>query len=197
MNNNSVENEVRYWNALRGGDRSALAWLYEHYLKLLYNYGRKMGVENDALEDALHDLFVDLWRFRQNLSPIISVRFYLYRSLRRKVLRNGTRKKYFTHQGLIIEDTLEMMAPSFEHDMVEAEISDERVHLMKKLLNDLSPRQYEALVLRFYDDLSFEEIASILDMNEQSARNLVQRGLLQLKQYAKHVISLAFICLLF
>jgi RNA polymerase sigma factor (sigma-70 family) len=186
-----VDSELRYWEAMRNGDKSSFAWIYDHYFKQLYNYGRKIGVENAALEDAIHDLFVDLWRMRENLSPTTSVRFYLYRSLRRRVLRNDAARNYFTENGLIIEDALALVTPSLEQEIIDEEDHNQRIHRLKKLLNDLAPRQYEALILRFYDEFSFEEIAAILQVNEQSARNLVQRGLVQLRQYAKHVIALA------
>lgn len=190
-----VSLELRYWEAMRKGDKSSFAWIYDRYFKLLYNYGKKIGVERAALEDAIHDLFVDLWRMRDNLSSTTSVRFYLYRSLRRRVLRNDTAKNYFTDSGLIIEDALAMVSPSLEQEIIDEEGRNQRIHRLKKLLNDLAPRQYEALVLRFYDEFSFQEIADILHVNEQSARNLVQRGLVQLRQYAKHVITLACLML--
>jgi RNA polymerase sigma factor (sigma-70 family) len=182
--------EIQYWNDLRGGDPASLSWLYDRYFKLLYNYGRKIRAEKKSLEDAIHDLFVDLWRFRENLSPTTSVRFYLYRSLRRRLVRNNAGKDLFMENGVIPEDLL-LSVPSLEQDIIEKEIQHHRVNHLKKLLNDLSPRQYEAMILRFYDELSFEEIGAILNVNEQSARNLVQRGLTQLRQYAKLLLSWA------
>jgi RNA polymerase sigma factor (sigma-70 family) len=184
--------ELRYWETMKKGDKHSFAWLYDRYFKLLYNYGKKIGIGNSELEDAIQDLFVDLWRFRANLSSTTSVRFYLYRSLRRRVARNSFANTFFTSDGFDIQDVLGIGAPSSEEKIIDDEIRHQRVHRLKKLLNDLAPRQYEAMVLRFYDELSFAEIASILEVNEQSARNLVQRGLAQLKQYAKHVISALF-----
>lgn len=196
-NDLSADIELQKWDAMRKGDERAFAWLYDRYFRLLYNYGKKIGAENAPLEDGIHDLFVDLWRFRENLSPTTSVRFYLYRSLRRRLLRNDSRKSLFTVDGLIIEDALQASIPSSEHDLIEAEVSHQRIYKLKKLLSDLSPRQYEALVLRFYDEMTFDEIAAILNVNEQSARNLVQRGLVQLRHFAKYVISILFVFVVF
>ncbi len=182
--------EVEYWNALRKGDKTAFGWIYDRYFKLLYNYGRKIGTDTEMLEDAIHDLFVDLWRMRGNLSPTSSVRFYLYRSLRRRINRNISANHYFTSQELSFEGILQSAAPSAEQNIIEQEIDHQRIGRLRKLLNDLAPRQYEALVLRFYDELSFDEIGAILNVNEQSARNLVHRGLVQLKQFARHVITM-------
>jgi RNA polymerase sigma-70 factor (ECF subfamily) len=187
--------ELGYWESMRKGDRNSFAWLYDRYFKLLYNYGKKIGIGNSQLEDAIQDLFVDLWRFRTKLSPTTSVRFYLYRSLRRRVVRNSTASNFFKPGEFSVLDDLDLDTPSLEQRIIDNEIRHQRIHRLKKLLNDLAPRQYEAMVLRFYDELNFAEIASILEVNEQSARNLVQRGLVQLRQYAKHVIPIVLFLL--
>ena len=192
----TIDMELQQWDAMRGGDEQAFSWLYDRYFKLLYNYGRKIGTSEAALEDGIHDLFVDLWRFRKTLSSTTSVRFYLYRSLRRRLMRNDSRNSYFTSDGSIIEDALKASTPSSEENLIDEEDNHQRIYRLKKLLSDLSPRQYEALILRYYDEMAFDEIAAILNVNEQSARNLVQRGLLQLRHYAKYVISLTLVCLL-
>ncbi|SKC58269.1 RNA polymerase sigma factor [Ohtaekwangia koreensis] len=192
----TIDMELQQWDAMRGGDEQAFSWLYDRYFKLLYNYGRKIGTSEAALEDGIHDLFVDLWRFRKTLSSTTSVRFYLYRSLRRRLMRNDSRNSYFTSDGSIIEDALKASTPSSEENLIDEEDNHQRIYRLKKLLSDLSPRQYEALILRYYDEMAFDEIAAILNVNEQSARNLVQRGLLQLRHYAKYVISLTLFCLL-
>lgn len=180
--------ELRYWDGLRKGESESLAWLYNRYFKLLYNYGRKIAADEKALEDGIHDLFVDLWRFRRNLSPTTSVQFYLYRSLRRRLVRNRNGKHLLADAVSIPED-LQRCIPCEEEDIMEREAQDSRVNHLKKMLADLSPRQYEAMILRFYDELSFEEIATIMDVNEQSARNLVHRGLTQLKQFSKLLMA--------
>lgn len=184
--------EIRYWNSLRKGDRSSLAWLYNRYFKHLYNYGRKIHADKKSLEDAIHDLFVDLWRFHDNLSPTTSVRFYLYRSLRRRLVRNDSLKNFlYENREVIGEDLLDTVACQ-EQRMIDGEAQVHRTSHIRKLLDNLSPRQYEAMVLRFYDELSFAEIAVMLNVNEQSARNLIQRAVAQLKQYSKLFLTWPF-----
>lgn len=184
-----IPTELQLWERLRQSDQQAFAALYERYFKVLYNYGRKIGGMDAALEDAIHDLFVDLWRFRNSLSSTTSVRFYLYRSLRRKLLRNESRKAFFSIDKFMAEGNYFDPAPSSEQKLIDEETGLHSINRLRKLLNDLAPRQYEAMVLRFYDEMDFEEIAAVLNVNEQSARNLVQRGLTRLRQYVKYVLS--------
>jgi RNA polymerase sigma-70 factor (ECF subfamily) len=189
QNNSNIGEELELWEAMRSGDRNAFAMLYERYFKLLYNYGRKIGQDSSHVEDSIHDLFVDLWRYKSNLSTTTSVRFYLYRSLRRRLIKKNNNVLWLSHDMHLLEEALQLSSPSLENQIIESESTDYRVNQLRKLLNDLSPRQYEALVLFFYDEFTYPEIASMLQLNEQSARNLVQRGLVQLRQYAKHIIS--------
>ena len=57
--------ELRFWDGLRKGHADSFEWIYNRYFKLLYNYGRKIAADEKSLEDGIHDLFVDLWRFRR------------------------------------------------------------------------------------------------------------------------------------
>ena len=60
---------------------------------------------------------------------------------------------------------------------------------MKRKLSNLPERQSKALVLRFYDEFSYGEIGELLGVNEQSARNLIQRGLENLRKLAKLAVA--------
>ena len=189
--------DLKYWEAMIRGDEIAFAKLYQLYFKLLYNYGMKICSESTRVEDCIHDLFVDLWRYRANLSSTTSVRFYLYRSLRRNLVKQKDNTMWLYDDASFIDEVLRLSTQSQEHDIIESESKDEKTAKLQKLLNDLSPRQFEALVLYFYDEFSYEEIATILNVNEQSARNLVQRGLMQLRNYAKHIVSISLFLLSF
>jgi RNA polymerase sigma-70 factor (ECF subfamily) len=194
-NKPDASEDLKYWEGMIRGDENAFAKLYESYFKLLYNYGRKICGERTRVEDCIHDLFVDLWRYRENLSSTTSVRFYLYRSLRRKLVKQKEGEMWLYDDTSFIDDVLRLSTQSQEYDIIESESKDQKSAKLQKLLNDLSPRQLEALVLYFYDEFSYDEIAAILNVNTQSARNLVQRGLVQLRDYAKLIVSIGLFLL--
>jgi RNA polymerase sigma factor (sigma-70 family) len=189
------EDEIERWNAMRHGDALSFKWLYLRYFQPLYSYGKKIGVAEQVLVDSIHDVFVDLWFYHENLSEIQSVKLYLYRSWRRKVNRHIN--------GQVLVDTLESLLgvpPEYEDNElcgVYACIDgpELQAQCLRKLINDLSPRQYEALVLRCYEEFSYPDIADILDINEESATRLVKYGLGQLKEFAKLVMSISILLL--
>jgi RNA polymerase sigma-70 factor (ECF subfamily) len=186
-NSQDVLEDTQLWNCVISGDRNALAQIYDRYVKILYNYGNKICQNKMVVQDAIHDVFIDIWRYHKNLSPADSVRFYLYVSMRRKIVKH--RQDLSNYHGLDF-DELHLAIPSRETNLIETEVKDEQLMRLKINLNNLSPRQYEAIVLKFYDNLSYPEIGTLMEMNEQSVRNLIQRGLEQLKKFSKLVISI-------
>lgn len=53
---------------------------------------------------------------------------------------------------------------------------------VKHLLAQLSPRQREALTLYYIEEKKYEDICTIMDMNYQSVRNLMHRGITRLRE---------------
>lgn len=184
----SQHTDTTLWSELKHGNRSAFARIYDTYADALYNFGNKLYHNPQVVEDAIHDLFVDLWRYREKLAVVSSVRVYLYVSLRRRIIQSSKASNVFLYD--LEWDKLNLASLPEEARLVEKEVTDLQLERLQRYLNNLSPRQYEAIVLRFYDDMTYAEIAAIMEVNEQSVRNLVQRGLEHLRQYSRLAIPL-------
>ncbi|MEJ7644768.1 MAG: sigma-70 family RNA polymerase sigma factor [Chryseolinea sp.] len=181
-------NETHLWDRIKAGDKNALAEIYNLHAKALYNYGNKIFQNSQCVEDEIHDLFVDLWNYRANLGQIISGRAYLYASLRRKILKH---KKNLNSLGYDYRwEELHLLTDSDEDKLIKKEFMDDQTEKLRSHLNNLSPRQYEAIILRFYEQLGYGDIATVMEVNEQSVRNLIQRGIENLRQYSRLTISL-------
>lgn len=189
------EDEIERWNAMRHGDALSFKWLYLRYYQSLFIYGNKIGLSEQAIKDSIHDVFVDLWFYHENLSETQSVKLYLYRSWRRKVNRHVSTQLLIDSLESLLEKSGNLMVPEIRYEDVYSEGPELQAQSLRKLVNDLSPRQYEALVLKCYEGFSSKEIADILDINEESARSLLQQGLDQLKQFARLVMAISFLAL--
>ncbi|HLT79864.1 MAG TPA: sigma-70 family RNA polymerase sigma factor [Cyclobacteriaceae bacterium] len=173
------------WSGLKKGDRNAFSMLYQRYVGLLYNYASRICKDRDRIQDCIQDVFVALWKYRKNLAATTSVKYYLYRALRSRIFKTSAASEWNVQDGVRWDDMENLIDLSPEEELMSIESGDERTRRLKKYLHNLSPRQYEAIMLRFYDEFSYEEIAQIMGANPQSVRNLVTRGLLQLRQYAQ------------
>lgn len=176
------DEEYRLWLRFKDGDTEAFAQIYESYVGVLYNYGYHMVADAALIKDAIQELFANLWHTRANLSATTSIKYYLFRSLRRQITR--LREKEQRYEALHDSDQSSFIPFTFSTEtiLIEREMAEEQIrHLQSALLN-LPSRQSEAIRLRFFDGFELEEVANIMQMNEQSVRNLIQRSIRKMRQ---------------
>src|ERR1700685_3446958 len=81
------EAEQLRWSQFKEGDRDAFSAIYQQHICQLITYGLKLCPDEDLLKDQIQELFVELWHSRNNLAPVRSVKFYLFKALRYKLIR--------------------------------------------------------------------------------------------------------------
>ena len=177
------------WNSLRMGNATAFEELYRRYFQVLFSYGKSLLKDEDTVKDAIQDLFIDLWRTHKNLNQAQSVKFYLISSLRRKIHRSLQPDYFLRDDWENVNEGLLPIHQSVEIDFTEVEQECLKKEKVSSWLRQLPTRQNEALVLRYFHNFEYAEIAQILDVKEQTARNLVQKAIILLRKIA---ISLIF-----
>ena len=68
-----------------GGDDSAYSTLYELYAKDLYAFGLSLRVKTELVEDAIHDIFVEIYTHRQNLEKVDNLKYYFLAAFRNRL----------------------------------------------------------------------------------------------------------------
>lgn len=81
---------------------------------------------------------------------------------------------------------------SAEDEMADDIGTQNRSQILNTAMEVLSPRQREAIYLKFVSNLSYEEISNLLEINYQSARNLIFRGVEKLRAAIPKEIILIF-----
>ncbi|HEX8013600.1 MAG TPA: sigma-70 family RNA polymerase sigma factor [Flavobacterium sp.] len=171
----------KLWSKLKAGDEKSFSLLFEKYYADLINYGNSFSPFAEKVQDCVQDVFADIWLYRDSLQEPNVVKAYLLSSVRKRIARLYERDHIF--KKITTTDSIEFLFDfSVEHDFIDDEATAERVSYLNKLLNDLPSRQKEALFLRYNQGLSVEQIAEMLDVNYQSANNLLHRGLLKLRK---------------
>jgi len=171
----------KLWELFKSGDRNALKSIYEQHADALLDYGCRYCQDINLVEDHIHDLFVNIWKNRQQLGSTDSIRAYLMLSLRRSILkgiRNNQRTKsigenesYHFHLETAVED-----------DIIKGEMEKENLMILRTALADLSDRQREAIYLKYYKTMDYSEISELMGINYQSVRNLIFNGLKTLRK---------------
>lgn len=186
------------WRQFKKGDRDAFAAIYQQHIVSLIAYGLRLCPDRDLLKDQIQELFVELWNTRENLSHTDSVKFYLFKALRYKLIRlektRHSREALLSHAPEWAGDQLHHPV---ETSIVEQELAESRIALLKKALHDLTARQQEVIHLRFYQGFTHDQIALLLNMNHQSVSNLLHRALVRLRDKLRLPVALSLLLLLF
>jgi len=174
--------EKTIWHLFVEGDVNAFSSLFKSYYSQLHNYGLKISKNTALTEDCLQSFFVYLYDNRKNLGKVTHVKSYLFVSFRRALLKYLKKERKFTNYDEVFEN-INAFEFSTEELMVEQEFTKLRISTLTQLLNNLSPREREALYLKYYSDLSTNEIAEVMDITYQSVLNTLQKAFTKLRTH--------------
>ena len=177
--NNSTDTLLASFQA---GNMAAFSQLYDLHINILFNYGLKLTIDKELLKDCIHDIFVKLYTKKDELGTIDNLKSYLFISLKNKLCDELRKRMYMSDTA--IEDVNAVAPTDVEDDYMEEEQRKNECSLVKRLLDQLSPRQREALTLYYIEEKKYEDICEIMNMNYQSVRNLMHRGLTKLRSLA-------------
>lgn len=173
--------DVDLWNKFRKGDRHAFALIYKIHIAELLSYGYRVTSNQQLIKDSIQDLFLHIWLHRGNLSETTSIKYYLFRSLRNRILQNldtapevASQPNDFTLDGILSEI-------SWEEELIQEETQTSQMQRLRKAIERLPKRQQEAIQLRYFHSFGLDEISTMMEMNNQSVRNLLHRAITHLR----------------
>jgi RNA polymerase sigma factor (sigma-70 family) len=187
-----VASHASLWVRFLQGDRHAFAVIYDAHIDDLFHYGMHFCQDKERVKDCLQDLFQDLWAGREHLAENVqNIRYYLISSLRRRLLRALRKDRRYQHRDSWEAFEFEFTLP-LESQLIRNETAEEQKRLLQQALGNLSRRQREAIYLRFFQDLSYNEVADIMSMQVDSVYNTISKAIGILKK----TISLPLLLLL-
>jgi RNA polymerase sigma factor (sigma-70 family) len=179
------------WIQVLADNEDALRQMHAVLYSPLLHYANTLLQDEMMAEDAIQDLFIKLWTKRQKIGPIHHINAYCYTLLRRQSL-NLLRSK---QQGIRKMALLTAASPDIEFSaediVMRREAESERRQLIQETLNQLPARQKEVIFLKFFINLDYKEIASIMRINYQSVVNLVHKAVQFLKDVLGKLLGIA------
>jgi RNA polymerase sigma factor (sigma-70 family) len=169
---NSVDETV-LWENFKKGNELAFSILYERYVQKLFNYGMNTCKDKDLVLDCPQELFSKLWERRETVSSVGSVSFYLFKSFRRLLIAKIVSGRKFT----VLGGSNFEFTPSVEQSLIDQELQSQRADRLKHVIKSLSKRQREVLFLKFFNELSYHEVASIMELRVDSVYNLISKAI--------------------
>ena len=185
-----VNSDTILWNNFIKGDEDSFRLIYNYHVQPLFNFGCNFTHDKELVKDCIHDIFIDLSKYRSKLGQTDNIKLYLFKSLKREIIRALNKGKLF---GTIDSENIPFNYPGYTDDNHMEDESEDRHQHLETALETLTSRQKEAIFLKFVSGLSYEELSVVMKLNYQSARNLVFRGLEKLREnYPKKLLLVFF-----
>jgi RNA polymerase sigma-70 factor (ECF subfamily) len=163
--------------------RQAFEEIYLKSFPDLMVYGRTFTSNDQLIEDTIQELFITIWQNNHKLQIKSSLENYLLISFRNNLIKKLQAAKK------------EIRQPIAETSTNTASIEATELKL-QQLLIQLPRRQQEVIFLRYYKNKSYQEIAEILNINYQVARNFSYRAIKFLKKHKQKLLSVVLTFLL-
>ncbi|MCE7065471.1 RNA polymerase sigma factor [Dyadobacter sp. CY326] len=185
------------WQQFLSGDVAAFEKLMSIHFRTLFHYGCKFSKDQEFVKDSIQDLFMHLWEKRNRLNAEAVVKPYLLASLRRLMHRSASSKSW-VGEGQP-ENAAEVFDLEFsvEEQYIDTESTLVRTRQLEKLLLELPKRQKEVIYLKFFQELTREQISEIMAVSPQTVSNLLQIAIKQLKKHWKAEFLTFFVIHLF
>ena len=164
------------------GDTAAFSKLYNMHVNLLYNYGCKLTTDVELLKDCIQDVFIKIYNKRTELDTVANFKSYIIISLKNKLCDES--RKRVNLSDVAVEELDIISGDNIEKDYIDNEKEMLNNVFVNKILDQLSPRQRKAIVLYYIEEKKYEEICVLMEMNYQSVRNLIHRGISKMRSCA-------------
>lgn len=168
MKNQSDEELMKSYQV---GDEAAFAEIYRRYSPKVYSYIFKKISSREEADEVFQKVFLKFHTTRKNYRPTYPVLQWLYVVARTSLIDHLRSSKKFK--------SLDELWPSNRQEE-SLENSDEEEGSLERL-EQLPPMQRQMIQMRVIEDLSYEEMASMLNKSQESIRQTLSRALKKLR----------------
>ena len=185
------ENDESSFNNMKFDD-AAFEIFFKKYFKSLCAYCQyKFGFDLDVAKEVVHTGFIKLWETRQNRSPDLSIKAYLYKIITNNsldILKHQKVKqkyeKYFLQNNSETDTGNDFGSTDFKK--LSADID--------KAIEELPEQMRKIFILSRYKGLKYSAIAQQLDISVKTVETQMSRALVKLRQkLADYLVMLVFI----
>lgn len=179
VNPNRAE-ELNWITAARQGDRTAFSRLVEAYQVPVYNLAYRMLGNPSEAEEAAQEAFLRGYTRLDSYQPDKKFSNWIL-SITSHYCIDRLRRRRFTWVPVEDNPALSWLASDEEHPE-DAVLRSERAAEVQAVIQRLDPSYRTPVVLRYWYDLSYREIADIMDLSESAVKSRLHRARLQLAE---------------
>lgn len=190
-------NDTVIWNEFRKGNERAFSLLFFKYSDLLLSYGYALTKDRELIKDCIQELFLDIWKRREQLGDLEKVNHYLLKAFRRILLRRARQDEKRRYMHNFADEYFDLPT---DEQIVLSEAEHFRSEYLADKINHLPQRQKEIIYLKYYQNLSYAEIGEIMGLQQQAAWNLFSRAVNKLREMIpnrRYILPALFLAVIF
>jgi RNA polymerase sigma-70 factor (ECF subfamily) len=183
--------DIRLMGLIGAGDEGAFEQLVERHQRLVVGtVGRMLGSGSDA-EDIAQQVFVRVWKNAKRYEPRAKFTTWLLK-ITRNLVFNELRRRSRHPQVALQSEADEEERPLKDEQAVPPDASlleHELQQAVDAAIANLPENQRMAVILRRYEELSYEEIAEALDQSVSAVKSLLFRARTELRINLQRYLS--------
>lgn len=158
------------------GDQAAWDRIVQQHWRKVFNVAYKFVGRHDEAEDLTQDIFLKVFKSLATFDRRANFQTWLISVSRNLCIDHyrSVRKERESVDRAVDTDTLAPVSP--DAGPVAALEQQDRVALLRQALTTLNPTLREAVVMRDLQELSYQEIATRLDLPEGTVKSRINRG---------------------
>lgn len=180
---------------IKEGDEEALGALIEiHQQRIIGTVAKMLGDDSEA-EDVAQQVFIRVWKSAARYEPTAKFTTWLYTITRNLVFNELRRRKRHTATSLDRplgpdEDSPTLQAADTTVKTPDTALLDgEMQAAIQRAIDSLPETQRMAIILRRYDDVSYEEIGEILDLSVPAVKSVIFRARTELREKLRQYLE--------
>ncbi len=158
----------------RAGDKECLDQLAEQASKRLYEFVFRQTMQEDLARDVVQETIVEMLQVFNKLRHVERFWYWLYGIAYNKLRRQYSKRK--RHRAAPLSEMPYEVPGKTSDETVANVVSDELQRIVVQAMQTLDPRHRAILTMRCYDQLSYADIAGLMDCTEFGARALFYRA---------------------
>jgi len=173
--------DVQLMLDVKAGDDSSFDFLLQKYRSPLVNFLNRMVRDQATAEDLAQEVFLRVYRARKQYTPSAKFTTWLFRIATNLAL-NSVRDNRHERMGISLdapaagEDSVPLELPAREKRVDERMIERDRLEIIRRAIWSLPEKQRAAVVLHKYEEMDYDEIASILECSEGALKSMLFRA---------------------
>ncbi|WP_316793338.1 RNA polymerase sigma-70 factor [Pedobacter frigoris] len=165
--------DTELFRLLKSGDERAFTEIYKRYWSVLYLHARHMLHNRDSARDVVQEVFTAIWNKAADMELSVSLKAYLYRSIRNSVLNTIRKEKYESHY-------LEELGGFYEKGdfSTDSEVDfNELKRLIEQEVELLPDKMRQVFQLSRNEYLTHAEIAERLDISDLTVKKQINKAI--------------------